>query len=410
MQHLPDLQNKVKLDVQKDCHICLLAKKSRLKFPISVSKTTNIFQIVHIDVWGPYKISTYDKKYYFVTLVDDFSRYTWACLLHSKCEVIVVLRDFFSLIKNQFGTCVKILRSDNGIEFFNSKCNELLSSVGSSCPYTPQQNRVVERKHRDFLVSRDVRFREDIFPFKNLKEDNEDIFTQLIGAPIYSEGILTHEGEHFSITGDENDVVVEEDDTAGTGDIISEDEAHLAEEELPAPVVIDQIAVEAELSVPTAADQTTVEADGNSTQEIAHDPSDVSAPTTSSIGEPMQPANGTTELRRSSRGGDMYEEVYMDLPQGFHGQGESKSAYDHSMFTKKVKTDIFIILIYVDDILITVSNNTLVDEAKKTLHNNIKMKDLEELKYFLGIEIMRSKRGILLNQRNMLYNSSPTQD
>jgi len=95
--------------------------------------------------------------------VDDFSRYTWLCLIRSKNEVIVVLRDFIALIKNQFALSVKILRSDNGTEFFNSSVIDLLASNGiihhSSCVYTPQQNGTVERKHRHILeVARALRF------------------------------------------------------------------------------------------------------------------------------------------------------------------------------------------------------------------------------------------------------------
>ncbi|XP_070026407.1 uncharacterized mitochondrial protein AtMg00810-like [Nicotiana sylvestris] len=60
---------------------------------------------------------------------------------------------------------------------------------------------------------------------------------------------------------------------------------------------------------------------------------------------------------------------------------------------------IVIILIYVDDLIITGSDKDLIEEAKHTLHNNFKVKDLGELKYFLWIEVVRSKQGILLNQR-----------
>ncbi|XP_019252634.1 PREDICTED: uncharacterized protein LOC109231425 [Nicotiana attenuata] len=87
------------------------------------------------------------------------------------------------------------------------------------------------------------------------------------------------------------------------------------------------------------------------------------------------------------------------LPQEFYSQGESKSSYDHSLFTKRDKTDIVIVLVYVDDLLISGSNNSLMHEAKETLHSNFKMKDLGELRYFLGIEVMRSNKGILHNQR-----------
>nr|XP_016440931.1 PREDICTED: uncharacterized mitochondrial protein AtMg00810-like [Nicotiana tabacum] len=44
------------------------------------------------------------------------------------------------------------------------------------------------------------------------------------------------------------------------------------------------------------------------------------------------------------------------------------------------------------------SNSQLVNEAKKTLQSQFKVKDLGELRYFLGIEVLRSQKGILLNQ------------
>ncbi|XP_018633968.1 uncharacterized mitochondrial protein AtMg00810-like [Nicotiana tomentosiformis] len=56
-------------------------------------------------------------------------------------------------------------------------------------------------------------------------------------------------------------------------------------------------------------------------------------------------------------------------------------------------------LVYVDDLLITGSNPQLVNDAKKTLQRQFKVKNLGELRYFLGIEVLRSQKGILLNQR-----------
>nr|XP_016492187.1 PREDICTED: uncharacterized mitochondrial protein AtMg00810-like [Nicotiana tabacum] len=56
-------------------------------------------------------------------------------------------------------------------------------------------------------------------------------------------------------------------------------------------------------------------------------------------------------------------------------------------------------LVYVDDLLITGSNPQLVNDAKKTLQIQFKVKYLGELRYFLGIEVLRPQKGILLNQR-----------
>ncbi|XP_070012283.1 uncharacterized mitochondrial protein AtMg00810-like [Nicotiana sylvestris] len=63
------------------------------------------------------------------------------------------------------------------------------------------------------------------------------------------------------------------------------------------------------------------------------------------------------------------------------------------------KADIVIILVYVDDLLISGSNSSLIQEAKQTLHSNFKMKDLGELRYYLGIKVIISNKSILLNQR-----------
>ncbi|XP_019265287.1 PREDICTED: uncharacterized protein LOC109242863 [Nicotiana attenuata] len=79
--------------------------------------------------------------------------------------------------------------------------------------------------------------------------------------------------------------------------------------------------------------------------------------------------------------------------------GYHQSASDHSLFTKNTTSDIVVILVYVDDLLITRSSAELIDEAKQTLHNSFIVKDLGELRYFLGIEVLRSKREILLIQR-----------
>lgn len=73
-----------------------------------------------MDVWGPYRVPTHDRKYYFLTVVDDYLRETWIFLMHMKNETIVFLKQFMCMVKNQFDTSVKVIRIDNGTKFFNS--------------------------------------------------------------------------------------------------------------------------------------------------------------------------------------------------------------------------------------------------------------------------------------------------
>nr|XP_016480091.1 PREDICTED: uncharacterized mitochondrial protein AtMg00810-like [Nicotiana tabacum] len=79
--------------------------------------------------------------------------------------------------------------------------------------------------------------------------------------------------------------------------------------------------------------------------------------------------------------------------------GFSQNTIDYSMFIKRSNGHIVVILIYVDDRLLTGSSKILIDETKVVLHQEFKVKDLGKLRYFLGIEVMRSKHGILLHQR-----------
>jgi len=69
------------------------------------------------------------------------------------------------------------------------------------------------------------------------------------------------------------------------------------------------------------------------------------------------------------------------------------------LFTRRTTEGTTIILVYVDDILITGSSLKLVEETKKSLQQSFKMKDLGELKYFLGIEFVRSNSGVVMHQR-----------
>nr|XP_016451604.1 PREDICTED: uncharacterized mitochondrial protein AtMg00810-like [Nicotiana tabacum] len=102
-------------------------------------------------------------------------------------------------------------------------------------------------------------------------------------------------------------------------------------------------------------------------------------------------------------GGDLYEEVYIELPQDFRRQRDTKVMFKDFMTTscslRKKGEDFVAVLIYVDDLLITGNSTQFISETKVVLHQQFKVKDLGDLKYFLRIEVLRSKSGILLNQR-----------
>jgi hypothetical protein len=152
-------------DSQHSCEVCPLAKQTRLSFPISSIQSTKFFELIHCDIWGPQKIETHSGAHYFLTIVDDYTRFTWIFLMKFKSETQGLLKLFITFVHTQFNCQVKNIRSDNGLEFISLK--PFLSTHGillqNSCSYTPQQNGVVERKHRHLLkVGRALRFQANL--------------------------------------------------------------------------------------------------------------------------------------------------------------------------------------------------------------------------------------------------------
>ncbi|XP_026397161.1 uncharacterized protein LOC113291895 [Papaver somniferum] len=128
--------------LNEPCDICFKAKQTRTTFPVSENKADDFFDLVHCDVWGPYRTSSSCGAHYFLTIVDDYSRCVWVYLMAHKTEVVQNFRNFCAMSNTQFDRQVK-----KGIEF------------QTSCVDTPQQNGQVERKHRHILnVARALRF------------------------------------------------------------------------------------------------------------------------------------------------------------------------------------------------------------------------------------------------------------
>ncbi|XP_057991841.1 retrovirus-related Pol polyprotein from transposon RE1 isoform X1 [Hevea brasiliensis] len=139
------------------------------------------------------------------------------------------------------------------------------------------------------------------------------------------------------------------------------------------------------------------------------------------------------DIKNAFLHGYLQEEVYMEQPPGFVAQGElgkvcrlqmslyglkqsprtwfgrfseavqefgmQKSKCDHSVFYRQSEVGLILLVVYVDDIVITGSDSAGISSLKTFLQTQFQTKNLGLLKYFLGIEVMRSKKGIFLSQR-----------
>jgi len=70
----------------KICDVYFHAKQSRTKFRVSENKAKNLFELVHCDIEGPYRVSSLCGAHYFLTIIDDVSRVVWLYLMKEKSK------------------------------------------------------------------------------------------------------------------------------------------------------------------------------------------------------------------------------------------------------------------------------------------------------------------------------------
>ncbi|KAL2230511.1 UNVERIFIED_CONTAM: Retrovirus-related Pol polyprotein from transposon RE2 [Sesamum indicum] len=114
------------------CETCPLAKQQRLSFPLSVSTSDFCFDLMHIDLWGPYNEYSISRCNYMMTIVDDHNRCTWVFLMKQKSETTSLLIDFHKMILTQFDKRIKIVRTDNGSEFLGQQIVNFYKREGPS--------------------------------------------------------------------------------------------------------------------------------------------------------------------------------------------------------------------------------------------------------------------------------------
>lgn len=135
------------------CEPCVKGKMSRMPFKArSEIKSTRVLELVHTDVCGPMRTTSLGGSRYFVTFVDDFTRYTHVYFLHDKSEVFSKFLEFSALVSNQTGQSIGTLRSDGGGEYISNEFETHLKSCGIrheiTVRYSAEQNGVAERYNR----------------------------------------------------------------------------------------------------------------------------------------------------------------------------------------------------------------------------------------------------------------------
>ncbi|CAL8994106.1 unnamed protein product [Prunus brigantina] len=116
-------------------------------------------------------------------------------------------------------------------------------------------------------------------------------------------------------------------------------------------------------------------------------------------GMPTSSPNDVCKLKRSLYGLKQAPRVWFEkFRSTLLGFSFTQSQYDSSLFLQRTSMGIVVLLVYVDDIVITGSDLEAISAVQTLLHSTFHMKDLGQLTYFLGLEVYHQPHGLFLHQ------------
>ncbi|XP_071933222.1 uncharacterized protein [Coffea arabica] len=368
-----------------DCESCQFAKHHRVNLSPRVNKRADApFALVHSDVWGSSPVISKTGFKYFVTFVDDHSRMTWLYLMKNRSELFSHFCAFCAEIKTQF----KRSEEDDDLLIYTV-------TSSSSSPVKPPITQVYSRRQKS----------PDAYP-----------------EPVPS--LLD------PVSSDDLPIALRKGKRQCTYPVFSK-------KAIGSKWIF---AVKFNPDGSVARLKARLVAKGY-VQIYGEDYSDTFSPVAKLTSVRLFISMAAThnwplhqlDIKNAFLHGDLQEEVYMEQPPGFVAQGESgkvchlrkslyglkqssrvwfgkfslaverfgmqKSKSDHFVFYKQSETGIILLVVYVDDIVITGNDAAGISSLKTFLHSQFQTKDLGLLKYFLGIEVAKSRKGIFLSQR-----------
>ena len=141
---------KLTIDSKHKCETCVEAKLTRSSFK-RVERNTKVLDLIHSDICDLKFAPTRGGNKYFITFIDDCTKYCYVYLLKSKDEAIDKFKIYKEEVERQQTEKIKRIRSDRGGEYvepFGELCSQHGIIHEVTAPYSPQSNGVAERKNR----------------------------------------------------------------------------------------------------------------------------------------------------------------------------------------------------------------------------------------------------------------------
>ena len=133
----------------------LEGKMFRWAFTAKGHKAKEQVEFVHFYLCGPMNIQARGGFEYFITFIDDYSRYGYIYLMRHKFEAFEKFKEYRAETEKRLNKCIKTLRFDRSGEYLLGEFRDYLSEQGItsqlSAPGVPQQNGVAERRNRTLM-------------------------------------------------------------------------------------------------------------------------------------------------------------------------------------------------------------------------------------------------------------------
>jgi transposase InsO family protein len=135
------------------CHVCVQAKQPRKPHKaVKEARNTTPLDLIHSDLCEMNGVLIKGDKKYFMTLIDDSTRFCYMYLLKTKDEAFHYFKIYKAEVENQLKKKIKRLWSDRGGEYFSKEFDLFCEEHGiiheRMPPFSPQSNWVAERKNR----------------------------------------------------------------------------------------------------------------------------------------------------------------------------------------------------------------------------------------------------------------------
>lgn len=141
--------------IEINCEVCNKCKIHQLPYKSSPRREKERLGLIHSDICGPMNIPSLGGAKYFVTFIDDMSRYVEVVTLKKRSEVITAFKTYKKRVEKETGCKIKKIRTDNAKEYLSKEFNDFLEEEGIkrqlSVEYCPQQNGVAERANRTLV-------------------------------------------------------------------------------------------------------------------------------------------------------------------------------------------------------------------------------------------------------------------